>query len=163
MWSQKWFFYGITWRTFWSTIIFKSVWFFSSFLISSSTPDKLRLPQKALVTLWWHCFFSIKVVTFHWLLLLSQTSFCNEFLSTPHKSNPYVNLSAFYYCHLDIICCVYLAYFLLLSPQFRQKRIQKHNYSNKTLLQKLLVAIKHIQWIPLVNSAMHVVSEENLL
>ncbi len=118
--------------------------FFSSFLISSSTPDNLRLPQKAkgfghiTMTL----VFSIKVVTFHWLLLLSQTSFCNEFLSTPHKSNPYVNLSAFYYCHLDIIYCVYLAYFLLLSPQCRQKRIQKHNYSNKTLLQKAACSYK---------------------
>ncbi len=98
--------------------------------------------QRALVTLRWHSFFSIKIVTFHWLLLLSQTSFCNEFLSTPHKSNPYVNLSAFYYCHLDIIYCVYLAYFLLLSPQCRQKRIQKHNYSNKTLLQKAACSYK---------------------
>ncbi len=25
LWNQKWLFYGITWRTFWSTSIFKSI------------------------------------------------------------------------------------------------------------------------------------------
>lgn len=113
---------------------------------------------RALVTLWWHLFFSIIVVTFHWLLLLSQTCF----LSTPRKSNPYVNLSAFYYFHLDIIYCVYWADFLLWSPQCRQKLIQTQNYSNNTLLQKAACSYKtHPKWIPLVNSAMRVVSEEN--